>query len=251
MTDSILSAERFAERDFSIGHVFNQTFSVLSRNLLPFCLVSLVAHLPNVLTFAPRMGAVAPGTANASLLLVLGGFGTTVLATISQAAVLSGAFDDMRGRPVDLFESLKVGLRRFFPLLGTTICVIVLYALAFIALVVPGLIVLTMLFVAIPACVVERLGPIKSMGRSARLTKGHRWKIFGLLLATTIVGLVLQFTLGGVGRAIGGPTLGIIVLVLWSAVWGAFNAILAVVTYHDLRVAKEGVDTDQIAAVFD
>ncbi|HEX3502155.1 MAG TPA: hypothetical protein VHU22_02050 [Xanthobacteraceae bacterium] len=251
MTDSILSAERFAERDFSIGHVFNQTFSVLSRNLLPFCLVSLVAHLPNALTFAPRMGAVAQGTANASLLLVFGGLGTTVLATISQAAVLSGAFDDMRGRPVDIFESLKVGLRRFFPLLGTTICVIILYALAFIALVVPGLIVLTMLFVAIPACVVERLGPIKSMGRSARLTKGHRWKIFGLLSATTIVGLVLQFTLGGVGRTIGGPTLGIIVLVLWSAVWGAFNAILGIVAYHDLRVAKEGVDTDQIAAVFD
>ena len=38
---------------------------------------------------------------------------------------------------------------------------------------------------------------------------------------------------------------------VWSALWGAFYAILAVVTYHDLRVAKEGLDTDQIAAVFD
>jgi hypothetical protein len=31
----------------------------------------------------------------------------------------------------------------------------------------------------------------------------------------------------------------------------AFNAIVIVVTYHDLRVAKEGVDTEQIAAVFE
>jgi hypothetical protein len=31
---------------------------------------------------------------------------------------------------------------------------------------------------------------------------------------------------------------------------GAFSAILAVVAYHDLRVAKEGVDTRAIAAVF-
>jgi hypothetical protein len=38
---------------------------------------------------------------------------------------------------------------------------------------------------------------------------------------------------------------------IWSAFVGAFSAILGVVIYHDLRVAKEGVDTDQIAAVFD
>jgi hypothetical protein len=31
----------------------------------------------------------------------------------------------------------------------------------------------------------------------------------------------------------------------------AFNAVLAVVIYRDLRVAKEGVDTDHIASVFD
>jgi hypothetical protein len=45
--------------------------------------------------------------------------------------------------------------------------------------------------------------------------------------------------------------LGIAVILLWSAVYSAFSAVLAVVAYHDLRVAQEGVDTDQIASVFD
>ena len=53
------------------------------------------------------------------------------------------------------------------------------------------------------------------------------------------------------GRHIGGPILAWSCLWLWGALFGAFNAIMVVVTYHDLRVAKEGVDTDQIAAVFD
>jgi hypothetical protein len=44
---------------------------------------------------------------------------------------------------------------------------------------------------------------------------------------------------------------GQIVNLVWGAIWSAFLAILIVVTYHDLRVAKEGVDTDQIAAVFE
>jgi hypothetical protein len=51
--------------------------------------------------------------------------------------------------------------------------------------------------------------------------------------------------------AIGGEPLALIGDVLWNGVWGAFYAISVVVTYHDLRVAKEGIDIEQIAAVFD
>ena len=42
-----------------------------------------------------------------------------------------------------------------------------------------------------------------------------------------------------------------IVNLIWTAVWTAFYAILVAVAYHDLRVAKEGVDTHTIAAVFE
>ena len=48
-----------------------------------------------------------------------------------------------------------------------------------------------------------------------------------------------------------GPVIGSVAKVIWQALLGAYGAILVVVTYHDLRVAKEGVDTDQIAAVFE
>ena len=118
-------------------------------------------------------------------------------------------------------------------------------------LVIPAFIVATMLLVAMPACVVERLGPGKSMSRSSQLTKGHRWKIFGLWLLVMFVSGILQSVLIGLAGVIGGPILALIVFLAWSAIFGAFYAIMVVVIYHDLRVAKEGVDTDQIAAVFD
>jgi hypothetical protein len=251
MTDAALPAGRFAERSFSVGHVFNRTFSILTRNLLPFCLVTLIASLPQVLMDAPRMGAVTPGSTQAALSLAFGGLGAMVLGGISQAAILYAAFDDMRSRPIDLLYSLRIGLRRLLPLIGVVFLVIIFAALSALAFVFPAFIVMTMLYVSVPACVVERLGPIKSMGRSARLTKGNRWKIFGLLFSTIIIALVFKFTLAGLGKTFGGPTIALIVLLLWNTVWNAFQAILTVVTYHDLRVAKEGVDTDQIAAVFD
>jgi hypothetical protein len=249
MANQALPGARFAERDFDIGHVFNQTVSIFSRNLLPFCLVSVIANLPNILIFASKSGGADPGDVN-----IWSGVAVPVamvLNTLSQAVIVYAAFDDMRGRPINMAESFKIGLRRFFPVLAVAICVPLLSMLAALALVFPGLMVLTMLFVSAPVCVVERLGPIKSMGRSARLTKGHRWKIFGVWFATLLVEGIVQSVLTGLTAASGAAVLGTPVLVIWSAVYGAFSAVLAVVTYHDLRVAKEGVDTDQIAAVFD
>ncbi len=251
MTDT---SQHFAEVDFRVGRVLSRTFSVLSRNLLPFCLVTLIAALPNLLIFTPgaRGFGAATLTPGASAVRLVLGFGLAMmLNALSQAIVLYGAFQDMRGQPVHLMESLQIGLRRFFPVLGVAIGVAVLTGLAGLLLVIPAFIVATMLLVAMPACVVEQLGPAASMSRSKQLTKGHRWKIFGLWLLAMFVSGILQSVLIGLAGVIGGPILALIVFLAWSAIFGAFYAIMVVVIYHDLRVTKEGVDTDQIAAVFD
>jgi hypothetical protein len=110
----------------------------------------------------------------------------------------------------------------------------------------------TSLFVATPACVVERLDPFRSMERSARLTRGHRWKIFGLLIL-----VVIPFTVAGalfdeLAEVAGlGGVLASIGQVVGNAIWEAIFAVLVIATYHDLRVAQEGVDTAEVAAVFD
>jgi hypothetical protein len=250
MTDSALP-HLPAKSNFSVGQVFNRTSAILSRNLLPFCLINFVCGLPSALIYAPRLGLAPSGNATLGLMFILGGLGTMILGTISQAVVLYAAFDDMRGRAVNFAESFRVGLRRFFPILGVVICVVFLAMRAAVLFLIPGIIVITMLYVAVPVCVVERLGPIKSMRRSAQLTKGNRWRVFGLWFATLLVGAMAKGMLQQIALTAGGPRLGIAVILLWSAVYSAFSAVLAVVAYHDLRVAQEGVDTDQIASVFD
>jgi len=39
--------------------------------------------------------------------------------------------------------------------------------------------------------------------------------------------------------------------VLWTGVVAAASTIAAVVAYYELRVAKEGIDVEQVAAVFE
>jgi hypothetical protein len=246
MTDASLPT-RFAEGDFRVGRVINRTFSVLSRNFLPFFCVTAITSLPSLLLL--KNPATVDDLSQSWQPMLLGVFLAIVLGVLSQAIVLYGAFQDMRGRPVNLLESFQVGLHRFFPIIGLAIVMTVLGMIGFMLLIIPGLILFTMWAVATPACVVEQLGPLRSMARSSQLTKGHRWKIFGLVLllfaANFVVTILLDAVLGAVGGVsfIGG--------LIWNGIWGAYYAIAAVVTYHELRVAKEGIDIEQIATVFD
>jgi len=253
MTDASLTA-RFTESEFRVGRVLNRTSSVLSRNFLIFFVVIAVAHLPALLFFkSTTMTANASGSeiAVAFSMMIGGLLLMIVLSTLSQAIVLYGAFQNMRGREVSLSESLQVGLRRFFPIIGLAFLVTLLGMLAAIALIFPAFIVFSMWFVATPVCVVEQLGPWASMRRSRELTKGHRWKIFGLFVLMILISAVAGSTIQAAFTAMGGTPLALVGDVLWNGVWGAFYGIAVVVTYHDLRAAKEGIDIDQIAAVFD
>ena len=243
------SPSRSAQSDFKVGRVLNRTSSLLARNFLTFFIVTAVAYLPTLLMTKSSTDAAASGEGLGLFLFLL--FLAVVLSMLSQAVVVYGAFQDMRGRPVNLTELLQVGLNRFFPIVGLAIAMSVLIVLGFILLIIPGLYLLTMWFVATPACVVEQLGPSDSMRRSAELTRGYRWKMFGLMLVLLVISAVVTPLIDSTLEDMGGGAVPLIAGLIWNGVWGAFYAIAAVVSYHDLRVAKEGVNTAQIAAVFD
>ncbi len=249
MTDTSLPASRFAERDFRVGRTINDAFSVMTRNFVVFCAVTLVTSLPTVFaTFYQNQLDTDSGYIIA--LFVLSLLLSALLGAVAQASIVYGAFEDMRGRPVDIVKSVQVGLRRFLPVIGLVILAALGVGLAAILLVFPGIMLFVMWYVAVPVCVVERAGPITSMGRSRQLTKGYRWKVFGMLLLVGLFQMVGAGVIAGMSYT-AGTAVGLIVNLIWTAIVSAFSAVLAVVAYHDLRVAKEGVDTDQIAAVFE
>jgi hypothetical protein len=116
-------------------------------------------------------------------------------------------------------------------------------------LVIPGLIVMTMLSVSAQACVIERLGPIASLSRSAALTKGHRWRVFGLILIAGLISLGAAVLSSPLPRLLGMP--GAILAFLVVGVAAAYRDTVLAVQFSDLRVGKDGVGTERIAAVFD
>ncbi|MGD0641035.1 MAG: hypothetical protein ABSC22_09845 [Roseiarcus sp.] len=175
-----------------------------------------------------------------------------VVSSLSTATCLFGAYQIMRGRPFTIGASLMVGLRRFGPVLGTSVLGGLLIMVGMLLFLVPGVIIACAIYVALPACVIERLGPANSLRRSRTLTKGYRWPIFGLSLIVFVVAWLLGFGVGfGAARVAPGtlaaPLAGLVAQVLV----GAFASVLYAVVYNDLRIDKEGVDIEHLASVFD
>ena len=196
-----------AGTDFRIGAVLSLSFQILHQALGKFLVLSLLPVIPIV---AVAFGfATAPQNAFAFVLIGLALY--FIFAMISQAALVYGALEELRGRHFTIGEALSKGFRRFWPVLGVAIVSGLIVMVGSVLLLVPGLIALCMLYVAIPACVVEEWGVTQSLTRSAELTKGYRWPIFGLIL------LVI------VGAAIVGAVLEAIVQAVWN------------VEYHPLR----------------
>jgi hypothetical protein len=252
MSDVYIDHMATSAAPFRIGVVLSKTFSVFGSRLGGFFLLSFIPMIPLlavILWAAPsattRVGAAASG---AAALGGLAGFLTFFLAILAQATTLYGAFQQMGGQPFSISESLGVGLRRILPVMGVALLTGLLTVLAFLLLVVPGIMVFCMLYVAVPVCVIEKIGVFDSLSRSAVLTKGYRWQIFGLLALVSIISLIVQLVLG----LLGGPVAwGQVLTFGWQVIATSFSAVLVAVVYHDLRVAKEGMDTGNLANVFD
>ncbi len=246
-----------AAGEFRVGQVFSRAWTVLSGNVTKFLPLTAILALPDLVALIPGISDgtavrnAAPNISAGAILAIAGSVIVWIILNIvTEATVLYGSFQAMRNRPVEIGESLKKGLARLVPIIGLSICVGLAVVVGMMLLVVPGFILLSMFFVALPACVVEGLGPFQSMGRSSALTKGHRWKIFGIWIVLGIVGGVVGGVITSV-LSVGGSALSVIGQMVWDALMGAYQSIVVAVAYHDLRVAKEGVDIDHIASVFD
>jgi hypothetical protein len=282
MTDMAITAE---PSRFRVGLVFSRSFALLFGDFAKFVGLAAILALPTLILSlfgVMRMTGAwhvqfRPGLALAFGVLI--GFACSMLA---QAVILYGAFQRMRGQGFAVGDSLKYGLARFFPIIGLLICMALAFGLASIVFALPALIIgivsvvglhvlaaqtiglLTipsvmipvvilylMWAVALPVCVVEQAGPGTSLGRSRALTKGYRWRILGILVLLFIANGLVQVVLTRVLGALAGPTVTSLVSFLWRAVAGAFGAIVIAVIYYQLRVAKDGIDIEHIAAVFD
>ena len=255
-----------AENAFRVGRVITRTFSAWRRHVLVFSLMTLVADLPiflvPLLGGGPVAGVTAPSaspfdpaaTPAPTPTFWVAYLVTMLLFVVEAGAITHGVIQHLAGKPVSLGAMVATGLRRFLPLLAVGLLCYLMVAVGLVLLVVPGVIFATALAAAIPAVVVERPGVFGAIKRSFALTKGKRFTIFtaALVLFVVMFGVTLfgSFLLPLLTAPIS-PMIGTLLGLAVNVVFGTLLWVAPGVIYHDLRVAKEGVATAQLAAIFE
>ena len=251
---------------FSIGRVIGDSFGVLARNIVSFGILSLLIGLIGLvfgLVFADTSQLEAAQNDPAQFEAAMQqfnwwGFALTILVIIvvyflTQAAIIYGTFQDLRGQKAGVGDCIARGLSSVVPVAVGSILLSLGIMIGSIFLIVPGIILALMWWVYVPAIVVEGKGIIEAFGRSRELTRGRRWHILGLV----VILIILMFVVGFIAQMVvmiiasQGGLAGSIIEYLFNALVTAYTAVLAAVAYYYLRGEKEGVDVNEIARVFD
>jgi hypothetical protein len=117
----------------------------------------------------------------------------------------------------------------------------ILIALGFVALIVPGIILSLRWSVVAQTAAVDHEGWLPALRRSSKLTAGHYWHVFRVLVAigflTFLIAVVTGAVVGGGhGTSVASVLIGIVVYTILAS----FEALTLAVLYFDLRAREAG-----------
>jgi len=245
-----------------IGRILTRAFGAIGRNPALFIGIAVICLIipsqairmlvmPTIVSgVAPNPLTMLPYTSTVAL------FGV-VFNVIVQAMLTHATVTDLNGRRPLLSDCFKVAVPLILPLIGLGIVVTFGIGIGFALLFVPGVIVALMWSVAVPALVEERSGVFASLGRSRALTKGSRWRLFGLFLIAGILlylpsGLISALAGGLQGTRLASPLSPAAILVgIVSGLAAMLLATIVAAAYVELRTVKEGATAETLAAIFD
>lgn len=250
---------------FSIGRVIGDSFGVYARNFVSFSFLALLIGVLQLLyvlfLFNPaELEAVQNDPEQLQQMMAQFNWGAFVLyfvvvmvvGTLTQAAIIYGTFQDLRGQRASVGDCIARGLASVIPVIVGSILMSLGLMIGFFLLIVPFFILLLMWWAYIPAIVVEGKGVIGAFGRSRELTRGRRWHILGLAIIVFILIWVFNWVVTFIaGTAVSGIVVTTIISYAVLAVVTAFNAVVGAVGYYYLRAEKEGIDVNEIARIFD
>jgi len=259
------------EREVSIGRVFERAFGTLRANpLATLGIAFLCGALPGAVlgyfiaryqfSLMPRLGVW--GVVAFGLLSMLV---AVVLYAITQGALVRATVAHSEGRESSFADSIAAGLSVVLPLIVASLLSAIGIGLGMVLLIVPGAMLYCIWAVVAPVVVEERTGPIAALSRSAVLTRGARWKVFGVVLLLLVAYWVFSGVVGGVLIALVGLrgmadaaamtnggfpvafyAVNAVTQTIVSCVWGLVFASL----YVELRNWKDGPRTETLAEVF-
>lgn len=182
-----------------------------------------------------------------SNLLVVALF-TAAASVLAGAAVVRAVAGAYVGDVPDIGPTISFALSHVAALLITALVWIVGLAIGFLALIIPGVIAGVGWAVWTGAVLIDGESPTGALRRSWRLTSGRKWRVFGVLLAIALLGMLISAIASSIANGLGQEPLAapnfnttainIVSTVLTSGIYATATAVM----YFELRARKEGAD---------
>ncbi|HEU5252044.1 MAG TPA: hypothetical protein VFU16_01795 [Solirubrobacterales bacterium] len=215
------------ERKLSVGESVGEIFAIYREQagvLLPvaFWLFLGVAILETLLEDSVALLLVIP---------------LALAVTFLYQGLVVGLVRDVQDgrRDSSVGDLMRAALPVLLPLIGAGFVVGIGLVLGLLLLIVPGLFLMTIWAVTAPAIVIERRRVFDALRRSRDLVRGNGWPVFGVVLVTFLIGIVVG---GGLLLAVAAIADGLILEVVLSAlaqtVTAPIEALVASVLYFRL-----------------
>ncbi|WP_299307360.1 hypothetical protein [uncultured Croceicoccus sp.] len=264
MTDEMAVGDYRTQGHLSIGDALKSVPRALRRDGATLLALTLVFGAVPLFVWSLFEARIAGGLGDDDGYGVIGAVAIAYLVNLAsyllvQAALVQASYRSLRGERAAFGQSIAGAASVVLPLLGFLILYILGIFGGFMLFIVPGIVLIVMWSVAVPALVLERSGVIGAFGRSRRLTKGHRWSIFGLFLLLFVASMVGGGILGaaivmltGAPDAISGSGLWVAAAIngLITGLVNMVGAILVTALFIQLRELEEGPDVAELEDIF-
>jgi len=249
----------------TVGRVFGRGLDVIRANPVATLGLSFVfSAAPSLLlTAAGGQSLMLAGLrtgAYAIAGLYIGLFG--LLWLIAAGGLVHATVVHRAGGRASPLEMVRVGILRCLPLLAVYLLLMIGVWLGSIFFIVPGIMLAVRWAVVLPVIVAEPAGVFGAFRRSATLTKGARWQVFGIGLLAVVVYMLTVSALGIVtvagagsfaalaGSATTQPLALRLVQSLVTTVMLTWLTTVGASLYVELRDWKDGPDADRLADIF-
>jgi hypothetical protein len=231
---------RRVNRKLEVGDTLGEVFSTYRAHagvLLPvaFWLFLIVAIVD---------GLVGPDLALLPLVIVV----STIVGTLYQGMVVGLVRDVKDGRrDSSVRELFGYATPVLLPLIAAGLLSGIGIGLGMVALIVPGLILLTIWAVIAPAIVIERHGVFAAFSRSRQLVRGSGWPVFGVIIVAFVISFVGAIVFSSIAASISdGPLVRIVFSALASTITAPIGALVAGVLYYRLLALERPAEPGPI-----
>ncbi len=209
--------ERRIEHELSFSELFSQTFDSFRQNYMKYFLVYLAVEViigilatlavrairvPSLSLDETFSGLVSYFRAYAALEVVTLVVGW-IIGSMATGVAIRVTSNGLQGKQEDIMESARFVASKLIVLWVLELIVGVLVTLGLIALIVPGIILDIMFYVAAPVLLIEGIGVFASMTRSRQLVAGRWLKTFAFIIVLAIIVGIIGLVGSAIGSAFG------------------------------------------------